>query len=1122
MDNTLTQLHRWICEHYDQEELRTLCFDLGVDYDSLPAQGKAAKARELILVLGRRRELASLFAALQATHAGLLAETGLEDDVRTGAMLQAQLAAFERRTSVDYRSRRPPFQHPATPTYVRPRRSRRRRALAVAVILMVLGGLILSILTQPWSGSAGATTPEDPSAALPLEGLVWIAQLVVSFILLLAAVAELSGWNVRELLGTQPAGAGAEAFPFHVVRDFEELLDYVFPDPSIPRLPDRAVPFLPRIADRLDTAFRRGGRVLIRGRSKTGKTREAVEALRRWWRTGPTVLLAKNHVGLYPPYAVPDTLPVRNLVLFFDDVDRYCGDDDAVGRLGETIAFFAGLCHDPAELRVIATARQEPEFWRKLHYEAQQAPWDAFDLLVVKPLSSEGSRNLLQHLAERAGIEVTPAAATDIAHKNDGTFLALILSFRGWLEEGLQRVGPAQAAAFEGELVAAWQARYRRLVQAMPAAGPIYAAVDLLQHLDVPLRPALVTELATEMQLSRGYHLLAGLFAVARQKIELSPRLDWYRERGRRRRGLVIMALLAVLVLYLSSYLLLRFVPSSIQVDFFNALAAELWVQLALLSPLLLLLIPLGLSLGLRWRRQRSRQRVRGVLDRLMETEIPLRGEELRPYENQFEGNGASRTWRPGYYAGQAGSGLFRRLAAPRLATVYGTWAEQLRVGGDVGPARSLARLARRLAPAHPAPLFLVGQLWYDEGQIRRAMVEFTRARELDPTANAARALERVAWCLYHLADYEQVEAVASQALAWRADLAPARWVRGLARLQRGQVEAGLDDCRRAALEQEAPVPEVAPALEAALAQPTSRGWANRVRRLLQQGRARPTRRVALRRKLVPGLAVGLLALSVIALLLGVPYLINRVDEDARFNLWFMDIVLTLYPDAPVPIAQRGGAYYVLGDYERAVADYTAALLVDPEYPWAYAGRSWAYKELGEYERAIADLTEVIRLDPDDAVSYKARADVYEDMGAYERAIADYTEAIRLDPEYEAAYNNRGYSFSQLGEYKRAIADLTEVIRLDPNDDEFYAIRGYFYWNSGDYERAITDFTEAIRLDPDDGAAYHYRGSAYRALENHAAALADFRRFLELEPDFWNREQVEAWIAELEARLAEP
>jgi len=48
--------------HFSEEELRTLCFDIGVDYESLPAMGKEGKARELVLHLERRGQIPELVA----------------------------------------------------------------------------------------------------------------------------------------------------------------------------------------------------------------------------------------------------------------------------------------------------------------------------------------------------------------------------------------------------------------------------------------------------------------------------------------------------------------------------------------------------------------------------------------------------------------------------------------------------------------------------------------------------------------------------------------------------------------------------------------------------------------------------------------------------------------------------------------------------------------------------------------------------------------------------------------------------------------------------------------------------------------------------------------------------
>jgi hypothetical protein len=50
----MSGLRAVIEQYFDEEELRTLCSDLGVDYDSLPGDGKAAKARELAGHFARR------------------------------------------------------------------------------------------------------------------------------------------------------------------------------------------------------------------------------------------------------------------------------------------------------------------------------------------------------------------------------------------------------------------------------------------------------------------------------------------------------------------------------------------------------------------------------------------------------------------------------------------------------------------------------------------------------------------------------------------------------------------------------------------------------------------------------------------------------------------------------------------------------------------------------------------------------------------------------------------------------------------------------------------------------------------------------------------------------------
>ncbi len=56
----LAQLRQNLVDSFSDDELRTLCFDLGVDYDTLPSGGKEGTARELVAYLERRRRLLDL------------------------------------------------------------------------------------------------------------------------------------------------------------------------------------------------------------------------------------------------------------------------------------------------------------------------------------------------------------------------------------------------------------------------------------------------------------------------------------------------------------------------------------------------------------------------------------------------------------------------------------------------------------------------------------------------------------------------------------------------------------------------------------------------------------------------------------------------------------------------------------------------------------------------------------------------------------------------------------------------------------------------------------------------------------------------------------------------------
>src|SRR4029079_17337682 len=62
--------------------------------------------------------------------------------------------------------------------------------------------------------------------------------------------------------------------------------------------------------------------------------------------------------------------------------------------------------------------------------------------------------------------------------------------------------------------------------------------------------------------------------------------------------------------------------------------------------------------------------------------------------------------------------------------------------------------------------------------------------------------------------------------------------------------------------------------------------------------------------------------------------------------------------------SNRGIAHGKAGDYDRAIADFDAALRINPNHVRPYLNRGNANFARGDYDRAIADFGHAIRLEP--------------------------------------------------------------------------------------------------------------------------------------------------------------
>ncbi|WP_187119751.1 tetratricopeptide repeat protein [Numidum massiliense] len=86
-----------------------------------------------------------------------------------------------------------------------------------------------------------------------------------------------------------------------------------------------------------------------------------------------------------------------------------------------------------------------------------------------------------------------------------------------------------------------------------------------------------------------------------------------------------------------------------------------------------------------------------------------------------------------------------------------------------------------------------------------------------------------------------------------------------------------------------------------------------------------------------------------------------------------------------------------MGDFEKSLADYRAAIALDDSNYYYLCNRALAYTCLQRYEDALKDFNRALQLTEDDALLFNDRGCLYLHMHDYEHAVADMNRAIQID-----------------------------------------------------------------------------------------------------------------------------
>ncbi len=159
----------------------------------------------------------------------------------------------------------------------------------------------------------------------------------------------------------------------------------------------------------------------------------------------------------------------------------------------------------------------------------------------------------------------------------------------------------------------------------------------------------------------------------------------------------------------------------------------------------------------------------------------------------------------------------------------------------------------------------------------------------------------------------------------------------------------------------------------------------------------------------------------------------------------------------------------------RAIDHYSKAIALYPKYFDAYGSRGMAWYRLGDFDKAIADYNASLSLRPDDAKVLSNLANIYMKLPAEggrhydpQKAFNLFEQAVKYDPRFVDGRRNMGAVLARQGRFPEAIQQWQEGLKIEPNNVGLLQFISFAYrdMNNPAESKVWAERAEAARRAP--------------------------------------------------------
>lgn len=241
--------------------------------------------------------------------------------------------------------------------------------------------------------------------------------------------------------------------------------------------------------------------------------------------------------------------------------------------------------------------------------------------------------------------------------------------------------------------------------------------------------------------------------------------------------------------------------------------------------------------------------------------------------------------------------------------------------------------------------------------------------------------------------------------------------------------------------------------------------------------------------------------------------------EQSEAAIDYLNVFLNKNPYSEVGWHQIGKQYYILKQYQKALAAFDFAIISDDRFIGAYLEKGKTLEKLGRYQQAVDCYTITLGLDDPTSFALLRIGKCHERLGHLEKALQFYTKCVEEDGLLDKGWIAITDFYFRQKDYKKALYYIDKAINIDSENVLYWKRYAKINNRLNLFEEAEHGYRRALELGNYEQDTWLVRCDILLQLGENQAAVNNLFQAAEFYPE---SPEIEFRLAGLFFTLNEP